>query len=144
MVSRKRVGFTNNRQNNDTRFEAGLISIIEDNIFNIVGERRFIQLCLLAKSAIGRPLIYPKFDLDLSCIKVSVFYADNSKKMRLQSVLTNAVEQHLGMFGYYPRVYPCWQKHYDLDMPVLVLRYAKTEDEKTILDNVFDRDTVRL
>lgn len=127
----------NGKVNVDFTSDEGFIEEIWINVRNVIGEARFKQLRELANSVIGTPLLSRGYWSGLPYIAIAVFCVDEDERRRLESVLTNVLKIHLRIFGLDTRVLADWKKRYDLAIDVLVLRYAKTKDEKSILDNVF-------
>lgn len=128
--------FINGTANIDFTTDVGFIEEIWTNVRNVIGDTRFNQLVKLSNSSIGTPLLSTGYNSGLPYIAVSVYYADEGEKQRLESVLTNVVSRYLHIFGYDTRVLTNWKKRYDLDMPLLELRYVKTKEQKLILDEV--------
>ena len=128
--------FMNGTANIDFTTDAGFVEEVWTNVRNIIGDKKFNQLVKLSNSSIGTPLLSTGYNSGLPYIAVSVYYADEGEKQCLESVLTNVVSKHLHMFGYDTRLLVNWKKRYDLDMPFLELRYAKTKEQKLILNDV--------
>ncbi len=133
---RKIHNFMNGTANIDFTADEGFIEEIWTNVRNIIGDNKFNQLIKLSNSCIGTPLLSTGYNSGLPYIAVSVYYADEGEKQRLECVLTNVVSKYLHIFGYDTRVLVDWKKRYDLDMTFLELRYAKTKEQKLILNNM--------
>lgn len=128
--------FMNGTANIDFTTDAGFKEEVWTNVHNIIGDNKFNQLVKLSNSSIGTPLLSTGYNSGLPYIAVSVYYADEGEKQRLECVLTNVVLKYLHVFGYDARVLVNWKKRFDLDMPFLELRYAKTKEQKMILNDV--------
>lgn len=113
--------------------DAGFSDEIWANIRNIIGDKRFQQLKNLSNTAISVPLLSYGMNGGLPYIAVSVFCLDNNEKQILETVLTNIVKRYLDMYGYETDILPNWKIRCDLNMPVLEIRYARTQGEKRAL-----------
>ncbi|MCM1060308.1 MAG: hypothetical protein NC452_08435, partial [Eubacterium sp.] len=114
--------------------DMGFINNIYENIKNIIGEKRFEQLVRLSKTAISTPLIFFGENSGLPYIAISLFYADENEKQIIETVLINLITQYLRIYGYYELTLVNWKERFDLKMPVLEIRYARTREEQRILD----------
>lgn len=119
--------------NNDVGFQ----NDVWYNIHNIIGDKRFEQLCRLSQTTIDFPLLMFGYNSGLPYIAIAVNYADDSEKQIIESVLTNLVKQYLTIYGYKTRVLTDWKTRYDLNMPCLEIRYATNKEEGRIMDIVF-------
>lgn len=128
--------FMNGTANIDFTTDEGFIEEVWTNVHNIIGDNKFNQLIKLSNSSIGTPLLSTGYNSELPYIAISVYYADEGEKQRLESVLTNVVSKYLHMSGYDTRLSVNWKRRYDLDMPLLEVRYAKTTEQKLILNEV--------
>ncbi len=107
---------------------------IETNVKTVVGDTRYAELCKLAQSAIAEPLILMCRRLGMTCIKVSVYYADDNEKQRLESLLTNVVENYLRITHFDTRILSEWTMRPDLAMPVLLMHFALTKEQQKALN----------
>ncbi len=107
---------------------------ISDNLKSVIGDTRFAELCKLAQSAIGESLISKCYRLGMVCIKVSVYYADDNEKQRLENLLKNVVAVYLNQFHCDTRVLAEWTMRNDLAMPVLLLHFAITKEQQNALN----------
>lgn len=114
--------------------DLGFANDVWDNIKNIIGDKRFEQLLRLSQTAISTPLLSFGFNSGLPYIAVSLYYADDNEKHVIETVIVNLVTQYLKIYGYYHLTLVNWKKRGDLNMPVLQIRYARTREEKNILD----------
>ena len=126
--------FMNGTANVDFTSDTGFTEEIWYNVKNIIGDVRFNQLVKLSNSNIGIPLLSFGYNSGLPYIAVSLYYADDSEKQRLESVLINVVKKYLHLSAYDTRLLVNWKRRYDLDMPFLEFRYAKNREQKAIMD----------
>lgn len=111
---------------------------IGKEVCGVVGDKRYENLRKLAQSAIRESLIFKYRRLGMSCIKVSVYYADDNEKQRLESLLTNVLVSYLSMCRCDTRVYTDWTMRNDLAMPVLRLHFAITKEQQKNLNKAFE------
>ena len=111
-------------------------------VIQLVDEVLYTQLQNLA--ALGTTLFSADYHSGLPCIFISLLDTDDSKKKRLETILTAVIKQRLTSPEYDTRVLVDWTRHSDLDMPVLEIRYAKSEEQRKILDNVFARSRANI
>lgn len=114
-----------------------LLPCVENNIRNIIGDKRFEQLCRLSQTTIEFPLLMFGYNSGLPYIAITVHYADDSEKRIIESVLNNLVKRYLQIYGYKTRVLTDWKTRYDLNMPYLEIRYATNKEENRIMDIAF-------
>lgn len=112
----------------------GFINNVSENIKNIIGEKRFEQLINLSKTAIYMPLIFFGENSGLPYVAISVYYKDENEKQVIENIMINLVIQYLKMYGYCNLTLVNWTERPDLKMPVLEIKYARTREEKRILD----------
>lgn len=110
---------------------------ISKEICKVVGKTRYEEFCRLAQSAIRESLIFKDRRLGMFCIKVSVYYADDNEKQRLESLLTNVLVSYLSICHCDTRVFTDWTMRNDLAMPVLRLHFAITKEQQESLNNAF-------
>ncbi len=107
---------------------------LEQNISQIIGEQSYIQHCNLASTLSNHPLIFFGEDGKLPYIEISVKYKDDNEKQRLESILTNRVKEYLEICGLSNDILVRWEKRRDIAFPMLKIEYAKTKEQKDILD----------
>lgn len=73
----------------------------------------------------------------MACIKVSVYYANDDEKQRLENLLTNILVVYLRMRHCDTRVFTDWTIRKDLAIPVLRLHFAITKEHQKNLNNAF-------
>lgn len=113
---------------------AELSGEIDTIIQSVVGDTRFAELCKLEQPANREPLKTIDPHLGMTCIKVSVYYADTNEKQRLENLLTNVVVKYLSLSQCDTRVLVDWTMRNDLAMPVLRLHFALTREQQKNLD----------
>lgn len=136
LVKKLWTKYKDKKANNNFAFEKSLCAKCEADIRLLIDEQRYQQHCAIAASGVD-PLVFtrPGDDFNLWTIGNSVYYADDNERCRLESKLTHTAKELLGRYGYDTRVLKEWQVRDDLDMPVLVIYYAKTSKQKMILDD---------
>lgn len=113
--------------------DTGFANEVWSNVRNIIGDKRFQKLLNLSNTAISFPLLTHGINGGLPYVAISVFYTDDNEKQVLESVLVNLVRGYLERYGYGTNISVKWRTRYDLRMPMLVIEYARTEEEKRIL-----------
>lgn len=115
---------------NDQGFWNEVWSIIR----SVIGDRRFKQLVDLLNIADSMNSLPPcGCHSGLPYLAISIPYADEAEKQLLEKLLTELVRKYLKMYGYCSQVLVDWRERYDLQMPVLEIRYAKTKEQRRIL-----------
>lgn len=117
------------------RFEedAGLQNEIWENVKKIIGDKRYQQLVALSTTAISTPLFFAGVEGILPFVAVSLYYQDFNEKQILENLIVNCVKKYLQFYGYNTAVLVVWKERYDLNMPILQIRYARNEEERKIL-----------
>lgn len=126
----------NGNINLDFENDSGFAEEVWQNVRNIIGEKRFQQLYKLSVSYIGTPLLSYGFNSGLPYIAVSLLDIEENEKKRIEAVLVNLTRTYLKKYGFDMRLLVDWKQRYDLDMPFLELRYAKTKEQRKIIDLV--------
>lgn len=114
--------------------DIGFANDVWENIKNIIGEKRFQQLVNLSNTAINTPLLSFGENSGLPYIAISLYYEDENEKQVIGNVLSNLVVRYLKIYGYDLRILVEWKVRYDLNMPFIEIRYARTMDEQRILN----------
>lgn len=128
--------FVNGRKPYSFDKDDGFINEVWWNIRNIIGDKRFEQLCRLSQTAIGTHLLIFGHSSGLPYIAITVPYANNSEKQIIESISSTLVKRYLQIYGYNTRVITDWKTRYDLNMPYLEIRYATSKEENRIMDIV--------
>lgn len=114
--------------------DVGFVEEVWENVRNIIGRKRFEQLEMLSKTEIKRPLIFFGEKSGLPFILVSTPCQDEHEKRVLENVISNLVISYLKIYGLNKQILVNWKVRDDLDMPYLLVRYARTREEKRKLD----------
>lgn len=114
--------------------DIGFANDVWGNVKNIIGDKRFEQLVKLSNTAISTPLLSFGENGGLPSIAVSLYYQDANEKLVLENIITNLVKYYLKIYGYNEEILVDWKVRYDLNMPFLQIRYARTQEEKRLLD----------
>lgn len=107
---------------------------LENNISQIIGEESYSKHCNLANTLSNRGLIFFGEDGKLPYIEISVAYEDDNEKQRLESILTNRVKEYLEICGLSNDILAHWEERRDIALPMLKIEYARTKEQKDILD----------
>lgn len=113
--------------------DEGFVSAVWENVKNVIGEKRFEELRKLSNTSITTPLLSFGMESGLPYIAVSVGRIDDNEKAILQHILPNLVKKYLHIYGYGEDVLIDWKERFDLKMPFLEIRYARTSEERRIL-----------
>jgi len=129
-------------KDSDSILDAGLIDEIWTRIRLVLGEAIYNQLLKLA--GLGTVLFSENYHSGLPCILISLIYTNDSDKQRIQTALTDIIKERLVPPEYDNRYLVDWRNRSDLDMAVLEIRYAKSEAQRQILDNVIERSRANI
>lgn len=125
--------FVNGIPNYRLEEDAGLQSEIWENVKKVIGIKRYQQLCALSTTAISTPLFFAGVEGILPFIAVSLYYQDDNEKRILENLIVNVVKKYLQFYGYDTAVLVVWKERYDLNMPILQIRYARNVEERKTL-----------
>ena len=114
--------------------DIGLQNDIWDNVRKIIGEKRVQQLVNLNSTMITNPLLFFGEEGALPFIAVSLYYLDDNEKKVLENIILNVIKQYLLVYKYDISVLAVWKERYDLNMPILQIRYARNGEEKRVLE----------
>lgn len=72
------------------------------------------------------------------------FYCDEGNKLALENLIGNIVKKYLAIFGYDTDILIDWKERYDLQMPILMIRYSTNKEESEIIKNclAFERNKI--
>ena len=72
------------------------------------------------------------------------FYCDEGNKLVLENLIGNIVKKYLAMFNYDTDILIDWKERYDLQMPILMIRYSTNKEESEIIKNclAFERNKI--
>lgn len=132
-ADKKLHNFLNGRVQYSISEDAGFCNDVWENIRKIIGEKRYEELVRLSQTAIDTPLLFFGVWGMLPCIGISVYYKDDIEKDVIENILGNLTIRYLQSYGYSTLILKKWRTRYDLNMPYLEIRYARTEEEKRIL-----------
>lgn len=118
-----------------------LITDIENAINDIVGDARYEELCRLARTS---QLICMNYASGLPYIAVTVNYADENEKCRLENILADLASKYLGIHGLCKDVLLDWKENGYVKMPALMIRYAETEEQLKILNACLQEETRKI
>lgn len=108
-----------------------LITDIWNAVNDILGDVRFDELRRLSKTS---QMLETSYASGLPYIAVTVIYADDNEKIRIEHILSGIVSRYLSIHGMCNEVLADWKQNMDLRMPVLMIRYAETEEQHKILN----------
>ena len=118
-----------------------LVTDIWNVVNDIIGDARYEELCRLARTS---KLIATDCASGLPYIAVTVNYVDENEKQRLENILTDLVSKYLGIHGLPKDVLADWKENGHVKMPVLMIRYAETEEQLKILNACLQEETVKI
>lgn len=118
-----------------------LITDIWNAVNDIVGDARYEELCRLARTA---QLICMNYASGLPYIAVTVNYADENEKCRLENILADLASKYLGIHGLCKDVLLDWKENGYVKMPALMIRYAETEEQLKILNACLQEETRKI
>jgi hypothetical protein len=115
--------------------DVNLNNEISESVRNIIGDKRYEKLLKLNHLNLSTPLLsFGDGNGGLPFISISLFYADDNEKKRLENIITNIVQKYLMLYGWSTQVLVDWKTRQDLNMPSLCIKYARTAKEKKIMN----------
>lgn len=108
-----------------------LVTDIWNAINDIIGDTRYEELCRISRTS---KLFETNFASGLPYIAVTVSYADENEKQRIENILRDIVSKYLSIHGLYNGVLSDWKENGHVKMPALMIRYAETEEQLKILN----------
>ncbi|MDD3417725.1 MAG: hypothetical protein PHY47_27675 [Lachnospiraceae bacterium] len=118
-----------------------LIEEIWKAVCDIIGDTRYEELCRLSRTS---KLFETNFASGLPYILVTVDFADENEKIRLENILTNLVSKYLCIHGLSKDVLADWKENRHVKMPALMIRYTETEEQLQILNVCLQEETVKI
>lgn len=118
-----------------------LITDIENAIHDVIGDVRYKELCRLAQTS---PLIQSNYASGQTYISVTLNYADDNEKQRLEHILRDIVSKYLFIHGLCNYVLSDWKENCYLKMPKLMLRYAETNEQLKILKACLQEENTKI
>lgn len=106
-----------------------LIYELNEIILNVIGETRYDELVKLTNNQV----IINGYGSGLPYIGIVIFFQDDNEKMRIQHIIVNKIKQYLEIHGLCIDVVVDWKFNNDLKVPVLMIRFAESEEENIVL-----------
>lgn len=107
----------------------------------IIGDTRYEELCKLSRTA---PLFNANFASGLPYIAITVNYANENEKQRLENILVGLVSKYLIIHGFYNSVLSDWIENNYVKMPALMIRYAETTEQLKILNACLQVESAKI
>lgn len=108
---------------------------------DIIGDMRYEELCRLSRTS---KLFDANFASGLPYLAVTVNYADENEKKRLENILADLVSKYLGIHGLSRDVLVDWKENGRVKMPALMIRYAETEEQLKILNACLQDESTKI
>lgn len=96
----------------------------------IIGDARFNNLVSLSQIT---PIFSTGMASGLPYIALVFPYTSSNEKIQAETLLSGIVKKYLAIHGLSAQVLIDWPYNAGLQMPVIMIRYAETEEEKEIL-----------
>lgn len=112
--------------------DALLIQDLWDAIHTVIGDTRYGQLEQLSQHV---PVFASGAASGLPYIALAVPYNNANEKAQIESLIRQKVERTLAIHGKPQRVLVDWKPNHGLQMDMIVVQYAETDDEMKILVN---------
>lgn len=109
-----------------------LIQDLWDAIHTVIGDTRYGQLEQLSQHV---PVFASGAASGLPYIALAVPYNNANEKAQVESLIRQKVERTLAIHGKPQRVLVDWKPNHGLQMDMIVVQYAETDDEMKILVN---------
>lgn len=107
-----------------------LIVDLWNAIHSIIGDVRYAEICRLSRTS---QMLEIGFASGLPYVAITVAYADENEKQRLENILRDIVARYLGIHGLCNGVLSDWKENTYVKIPALMIRYAETEEQLKIL-----------
>lgn len=107
-----------------------LILDLWNAVNDIIGNLRYEEICRLSRTS---QMFKSGFASRLPYIAITVPYADENEKQRLENILRDIVSRYLSIHGLCNGVLTDWNENGYVKMPELMIRYAETEEQLKIL-----------
>lgn len=118
-----------------------LILDLWNAVHDIIGDFRYEEICRLSRTS---QMFKSGFASRLPYIAVTVAYADENEKQRLENVLRDIVLRYLSIHGLCNGVLTDWNENGYVKMPALMIRYAETEEQLKILNACLQEETRKI
>ena len=114
--------------------DSGFMTTIDENCKNILQEENYNFLIKLTKTRLQYPIIcFGVYD-SLSAVLITLKFSDESEKQLCEHVLSNVLKDYLVVNNKDCRIIPRWIIRKDINLPVLVLKYANDSKQKQVLE----------
>lgn len=110
-----------------------LITDLWNAVNDIIGDTRYAEICRLSRTS---QMFEIGFASGLPYVAITVAYADENEKQRLENILRDIVSRYLSIHGLCNGVLSDWKENGYIKMPELMIRYAETEEIKIPLSDV--------
>ena len=119
--------------------DPGFEGDVARNVASVIGETRFRKLPSLSNANIKTPLLAFIKHCGVSAVIITINAEDETEKLVLENVLINLVEWYLQVHNLDTRTFARWVFRRDLQLPVLEICHAVTEDERHALSILLQR-----
>ena len=117
-----------------------LITDLWNAVNDIIGDTRYEEICRLSRTS---QMFETSYASGLPYVAITVAYADENEKMRIEHVLSDIVSKYLSIHGMCNGVLSDWKENGKVKMPTLMIRYAETEEQLKILNAYLHEETTK-
>lgn len=117
-----------------------LITDLWNVVRDTVGDLRYTEICKLARTS---RMFETGFASGVPYIAVTVEYANENEKLRLENILKDVVSRYLLMHGLKHDVLSDWKENGYVKMPQLMIRYAETEEQLKVLNACLHEESAK-
>lgn len=118
-----------------------LIVDLWNAVHSIIGDVRYAEICRLSNTS---QMLEIGFASGLPYVAITVAYADENEKQRLENILRDIVARYLGIHGLCNGVLSDWKENTYVKIPALMIRYAETEEQLKILNACLQEETRKI